>query len=74
MKKHDPYCRCFSPTSLPPDECTWCYVIKQVREDEYLRAWDEGFGTGIKEGRLQVMEEMIGYESLAKDRKNEGTK
>lgn len=48
MNKHDPYCRAFYPALLPVEQCTWCYVIRQVRMDEYKKAWDEGYGVGYE--------------------------
>lgn len=51
MKEHDPYCKAHYPALLDPDACTWCYVIRQVRLDEYLQAWNEGFEVGFGEGK-----------------------
>lgn len=45
---HDPYCKAFYPALLPVEQCTWCYVIRQVRMDEYKKAWDEGYGIGYE--------------------------
>lgn len=51
MKNHDPYCKCYYPALTDPETCTWCYVIRQVRIDEYLQAWNEGFEVGLAEGK-----------------------
>jgi hypothetical protein len=56
MKNHDPYCKCYYPALTDPETCTWCYVIRQVRIDEYLQAWNEGFGIGFEEGKEKAKE------------------
>ena len=56
MKNHDPYCKCYYPALTDPETCTWCYVIRQVRIDEYLMAWNEGFGIGFEEGKQKAKE------------------
>lgn len=56
MKNHDPYCKCYYPALTDPETCTWCYVIRQVRIDEYLMAWNEGFGIGFEEGKEKAKE------------------
>lgn len=65
--KHDPYCKCYYPALTDPETCTWCYVIREVRVDEYLKAWNEGFEIGFGEGREMSLNEYEGYKSLNKD-------
>lgn len=47
--KHDKYCKSFYPSLIPAEKCRWCTVIRQVRIDEYLEAWNEGFAVGYGE-------------------------
>ena len=56
MKNHDPYCKSHYPALIDPEKCTWCYVLRQVRIDEYLMAWNEGFGIGYGEGYEKAKE------------------
>ena len=56
MKNHDPYCKCYYPALTDPETCTWCFVIRQVRIDEYLQAWNEGYGIGFSEGKQKKEE------------------
>ena len=56
MKSHDPYCKSHYPAILDSEKCTWCYVIREVRRDEYLQAWNEGFGIGFGEGKEKAEE------------------
>ena len=56
MQSHDPYCKCYYPALTDPETCTWCYVIREVRRDEYLKAWNEGFGIGFGEGYEKAKE------------------
>ena len=58
MKNHDPYCKCYYPALTDPQTCTWCYVIRQVRIDEYLMAWNEGFEVGFGEGKQKKEEDI----------------
>lgn len=58
MKNHDPYCKCYYPALTDPETCTWCYVIRQVRIDEYLQAWNEGYGIGFGEGKQKKEEDI----------------
>lgn len=68
MQSHDPYCKAFYPALLPVENCTWCYVIREVRRDEYLKAWNEGFEIGFGEGREMSLNEYKGYMSLNEGR------
>lgn len=56
MNEHDPFCKCYYPALTDPKTCTWCYVIRRVRIDEYLQAWNEGFGIGFEEGKEKAKE------------------
>lgn len=56
MNEHDPYCKSYYPALTDPKTCTWCYVIRRVRIDEYLQAWNEGFGIGFAEGEQKAKE------------------
>lgn len=56
MSEHDPYCKSYYPALTDPKTCTWCYVIREVRRDEYFKAWDEGFGIGYGEGYEKAKE------------------
>lgn len=58
MSEHDPYCKSYYPALTDPKTCTWCYVIREVRRDEYFKAWDEGFGIGYGEGYEKAKEEL----------------
>ena len=74
MKDHDPFCKCYYPALTDPKTCTWCYVIRRVRIDEYLQAWTEGFGIGFEEGKQVSLNEDIGYMSLNEDKERERRK
>lgn len=56
MNDHDPFCKCYYPALTDTKTCTWCYVIRRVRIDEYLQAWNEGFGIGFEEGKEKAKE------------------
>lgn len=71
MNKHDPYCKAYYPALTDPETCTWCYVIREVRVDEYLKAWNEGFEIGFGEGREMSLNEYEGYMSLNKDKEED---
>ena len=43
MIRHDPYCKAFYPALLPVENCNWCYVIAQVREDERQKFLENGY-------------------------------
>ena len=76
MKNHDPYCKCYYPALTDPQTCTWCYVIRQVRIDEYLMAWNEGFGIGYGEGKQKIEEDIDtaywqGYNNAMVEKEND---
>ena len=76
MKNHDPYCKCYYPALTDPQTCTWCYVIRQVRIDEYLMAWNEGFEVGFGEGKQKKEEDIDtaywqGYNNAMVEKEND---
>lgn len=61
--KHDPYCKSFYPALIPAEKCRWCTVIREVRLDEYLEAWNEGFAIGY--GEKSMNEDIVQVSSNA---------
>jgi hypothetical protein len=54
--KHDPFCRAYYPDLLEVEKCTWCNVIRRVREHEkesidleYWRGYNIGYIDGFPE-------------------------
>jgi hypothetical protein len=47
-------------------------IFRNVFIAQYIRAWQDGFDEGYRQGREMTINEVIGYNSLNEDKEREG--